>query len=86
MPIVIIIVGHNRTEARSSTAADTIKFRTATYRDGAHAKDLKNKRKSIKCKPDKVECGFNLIFPDVDEETGALGQKFTSVKKMMLVR
>ena len=44
-------------------AADTTKYRTATYRDWADAKDAKGKRKSIKCKPDKVDFQFDLTAP-----------------------
>jgi len=39
-----------------------VKYRTATYHDWADAKDLKDKRKAIKCKPDKVEFEFHLLW------------------------
>lgn len=44
-------------------SAGQVLYRTGTYRDWADAKDLKGKRKSIKCKPDKVAWEFHLMAP-----------------------
>ena len=38
-------------------------FRTATYEEWATTVDIKNARKPIKCKPDKVEFKVNLVVP-----------------------
>ncbi len=43
---------------------DSTKYRTATYRDWADAKDQKGKRKAIKPKPDKVDFAFAITAPD----------------------
>ena len=40
-----------------------VKYRTAIYRDWADAKDQKDKRKSVKCKPDKVFFKIDLVTP-----------------------
>ncbi|MBI1804188.1 MAG: T9SS type A sorting domain-containing protein [Ignavibacteriae bacterium] len=45
-----------------------VKYRTAAYRDWADAKDQHDKRKSIKCKPDKVDFRFR-IKPPVNNAT-----------------
>ena len=45
------------------TGGDTTRFRTATYFDWATAKDQKEKRKSVKAKPDKIIVKFNLVAP-----------------------
>ena len=46
-----------------SSALTDSTFRTATSEQWATALDLKNKRKEIKCKPDKVDFKFNLVVP-----------------------
>jgi type IX secretion system substrate protein len=46
-----------------SIVIDTTKYRTATYRDWADAKDTKHKRKSEKPKPNGVDFRFHLSAP-----------------------
>ena len=56
-------------------AEDTTKYRTATYRDWADAKDEKGKRKAIKCKPDKVDFCFSVVTDS--PRTGAIEVTFS---------
>jgi hypothetical protein len=52
------------TKESPSVLGDTTQYRTASYRDWADAVDQKGKRKSVKCKPDKVDFKFFLASPD----------------------
>ena len=58
-----------------ASPADTVKYRTATYRDWADAKDQKGKRKAIKCKPDKVDFCFSVVTDS--PRTGAIEVTFS---------
>ena len=51
----------------SAVTDDTTKYRTATYRDWADAKDQRGKRRSIKCRADKVEFALRLYPPYGDD-------------------
>jgi hypothetical protein len=53
------VVSHGTPPAEVSS--DTTKYRTATYRDWADAKDQKNKRKAVKPQNDKVEFEFSVM-------------------------
>ena len=69
-------------------SADTTKYRTATYRDWADAKDQKGKRLAVKGKPSKVDFVFNVraaVIPLTNSADTMLNLKFNVPIETLIV-